>query len=150
ESTMSRSFALAWLAVMIVASTTMAQTAYKTPPKEVVDILDAPPTPLVEVSPTRDAMLLVEPQLYPPIRVLAQPILRIGGVRINPKTGCRQRLIHFTGMEIRPLDGTKGRRIELPDGARVGRPSWSPDGKRFAFGLDRDDGVELWVGDPST
>ena len=31
-----------------------AQTLYKLPPKEVVDILDAPPTPMVVVSPRGD------------------------------------------------------------------------------------------------
>lgn len=56
-----------------------AQTPYKLPPPEVVDILDATPTPLVSVSPARDAMVYIEYRAHPPIELLARPILRIAG-----------------------------------------------------------------------
>ena len=74
-----------------------AQAPYKLPPKEVVDLVDAPPPPQAVVSPTGDAVLLAEPEAYPPIALLAEPVLRLGGVRISPATGCRQRTFRFTG-----------------------------------------------------
>ena len=37
--------------------------------------------------------------------------------------------------------------ISLPEGARVGPPIWSADGKRFAFHNLGANSVELWVGD---
>ena len=121
------------------------QSTYKLPPPEVVKILDAPPTPEIVLSPTRDAVLLVDVEGYPPIRELARPILRLAGVRVDPGLGARQRLVRFKGIEIVPLDGRPRRRIELPEGARIGVPSWSPGGTWFAFTRDLTDGVELWV-----
>jgi dipeptidyl aminopeptidase/acylaminoacyl peptidase len=128
----------------------VAQTRYKLPPREVVEILDAPPEPHVFVSPTRDAMLLAEYRAYPSIDLLAEPFLRLGGIRVNPKTGCRQTTIVHTGLEVRPLDGSKGRRIELPPQARIGTARWSPDGKRIAFTVVGDDRVALWIADTAS
>ena len=62
----------------------LGQTPYKLPPKEVVAILDAPLPPLPIVSPTRDSLLLVDVRYYPSIAELAEPVLRLAGVRINP------------------------------------------------------------------
>ncbi len=102
------------------------------------------------VSPTRDTLLLVDVQPYPSIEVLAEPILRLAGVRINPRVGGLQRMVHYTGMTIQPLDGSPARRIALPQGASIQRPEWSYDGKKIAFARDVDDGVELWVADAAT
>ncbi len=74
-------------------------------PAEIAAILDAPPPPRVVLSPTRDAMLLVESRLYPSIEELAEPVLRLAGVRINPRLGASQRLIAYR----RPLRPAAGR-----------------------------------------
>ena len=138
------------IAFVLTALPAAAQAPYKLPPKEVVDVIDAPPPPQALVSPTGDAVLLAEPEAYPPIALLAEPILRIGGVRISPATGCRQRTFRFTGLQVQPVDGGSAARVSLPAGARVGLPVWSYDGKRFAFARDLADGVELWVGEAAT
>src|SRR5262245_34844545 len=63
-----------------------AQTPYQKPPKVVLDVLDAPESTLVSVSPSRDKMVLATPVRYPSIAELAEPMLRLAGSRINPKT----------------------------------------------------------------
>jgi dipeptidyl aminopeptidase/acylaminoacyl peptidase len=136
--------------IAIAAGPANGQTSYKQPPREVVAILDAPPPPRVQVSPTRDAMLLIELKLYPSIEQLAQPILRIAGLRINPRIGCTQRLIEFNGLTIQPLDGSPARRIAMPENALVQSPVWSHDGRKVAFTRDTEKGVELWVADAAT
>jgi dipeptidyl aminopeptidase/acylaminoacyl peptidase len=134
----------------LVASSASGQTPYKVPPAEVAAILDAPPPPRVVPSPTRDAMLLVQSRLYPSIEELARPVLRIAGVRIDPRLGVSQRLTHIVGLSVQPLDGSPARRIALPDGATIHSPTWSHDGRRIAFERDVADGVELWVADAAT
>jgi dipeptidyl aminopeptidase/acylaminoacyl peptidase len=141
---------MAAIGFALVVGRAEAQSTYKLPPPEVVKILDAPPPPGVVVSPSRDAMLLVGVEGYPPIRELARPILRLAGVRIDPGLGTRQRLSRSTGIEIVPLDGRARMRVELPEGARIGMPSWSPGGTSFAFARDLVDGVELWIVDAKT
>ncbi len=136
--------ALGWV------SSAAGQTPYKLPSKDVVAILDAPPPPLGILSPTRDTLLLVEIQPNPSIEVVAEPILRLAGLRINPRVGGLQRIIHYTGLSLLPLDGSPARRVALPQRASVHRPVWSHDGKKIAFAHDVDDGVELWVADAAT
>ena len=83
----------AHIAVLLILtfSVGLPQTPYKLPPDEVVRIVDAPPTPLVIVSPARNAMMLVDYLPNPSIEYLARPLLRIAGIRISPRaiTNCR-------------------------------------------------------------
>ena len=128
----------------------LAETAYRLPPKEITQIIDTAPTPEVVVSPARDAVLLVDYEGYPPIAFVSQPMLRLAGLRITPQTSSRQRLRRFTGLAIQRLDGSGARRVALPEGAKIGLPVWSHDGKRWAFARDVADGVELWIADAAT
>jgi dipeptidyl aminopeptidase/acylaminoacyl peptidase len=137
------------LVAMMVAPA-LAQTPYKLPPKDVVAILDAPLAPAAIESPTRDALLMVEIRPYPSIALLAEPVLRLAGLRINPRVGCFQRTIQFTGLSVQPLNGSPVRRMALPEGSSIDSPSWSHDGKKIAFARDVDDKVELWIADAST
>jgi dipeptidyl aminopeptidase/acylaminoacyl peptidase len=139
------------LAVLIsLVSFLQAQTSYKLPPKEVVDILDAPPIPAVSVSPRGDAMFMADYPSQPPISLIARPFLRLGGVRIDPQLNSEQRLVQYSAITVKWFDGSKTVRIELPPAAKIGFPQWSYDGKRLAFTRDVEDGVELWVADAAT
>ena len=142
--------ALVLMILVMSPLTAIGQAPYKLPPKEVIDILDAPPTPFVRVSPRNDALLLVEYQPHPPIALVARPFLRLAGVRIDPALNARQRLTQYTGAEIKWIDGGKTVRVQLPENSRIGIPAWSNDGTKLAFTRDVEDGVELWVADAST
>jgi dipeptidyl aminopeptidase/acylaminoacyl peptidase len=138
------------LAILCLALPVSAQTPYKLPPKEVVKILDAPPTPLVFTSPRNDAMLLVDYRPHPSIELLAQPFLKLAGLRINPELNCRQRRTEYTRLSINWIRPSKRIEIKLPPEARIGLPSWPHDGNKLAFTRDVTDGVELWVADAAT
>jgi dipeptidyl aminopeptidase/acylaminoacyl peptidase len=139
------------VAMLIVAAVALnAQTIYKLPPKEVVDILDAAPTPMVVVSPRGDAMFLAEYPSQPSISLISRPFLRLGGVRIDPQQNSRQRLTQYTGVSVKWYDSGKTVRLELPSSAKIGMPQWSNDGKKLAFTRDVENGVELWIADAVT
>jgi dipeptidyl aminopeptidase/acylaminoacyl peptidase len=142
--------AIATALIAIATVPVAGQTPYRQPPQDVVAILDAPPPPVAIVSPTRDAMVLVEIRPYPSIELLAEPVLRLAGVRINPRVGCSQRTIQIAGLSIQPFDGSPPRRIALPEGASIRPPNWSFDGKKLAFPRDLEQGVALSVADAAT
>ncbi len=125
-----------------------AQTTYQKPPKAVLDVLDAPANPMVSISPARDRLLLAQPLRYPPIAELAEPMLRLAGMRINPKTNAPHRpFVRIVALTLKSIPDGKETRLAVPAGANLGLPSWSPDGKLFAVTNTLANGVELWVGD---
>ncbi|MEW5901347.1 MAG: S9 family peptidase, partial [Acidobacteriota bacterium] len=138
------------VAVIFLSSVSAGQTPYKLPPKEVVAILDAPPPPRPVMSPRGDMMVLVEYQAMPLLADLAQPLLRIGGLRITPQTNSRQQMIFFTSLTLVSLVDGKSKKVGLPEGIRMGMPQWSYDGQRLAFPRFKEQGVELWVVDAKT
>src|ERR1700684_2338403 len=80
------------LVLSIPASRAQNNLQYQQPPKVIVDIVDALPTPGVELSPAGGAagkrwMLIEHFAGLPTIAELAQPELRLAGVRVNSKTG---------------------------------------------------------------
>jgi hypothetical protein len=80
------------------------------PPKAIADLVDAPGTPGVSVSPNKKHILILERASLPSIEELSQPELRLAGLRINPATNGRSRTRYYTGIIIQNLDsGTKTR-----------------------------------------
>jgi dipeptidyl aminopeptidase/acylaminoacyl peptidase len=127
-----------------------SQEPYKLPPKEVINILDAPPTPRVSMSPARDTMLLTDSESMPTIAYISQPMLRIAGLRITPANDSAQVLSFSTAMTLKTIKDGKVRKIDLPAGIKFTGASWSGDGKWIAFTRYLENGVELWVVDVTT
>ncbi|MBN1940127.1 MAG: S9 family peptidase [Candidatus Aminicenantes bacterium] len=127
-----------------------AQEPYKTPPKEILDILNSPPTPRVTMSPDRTRMLLVESESMPTIDTLSQPLLRIAGMRITPANNSRQVMVFNTSLTLKTIQDGREVKIELPEGIKFSRPSFSEDGKWISFARYLDNGVELWIADTAT
>src|SRR6266850_1644052 len=123
---------------------------YKKPPKEVLDILSAPVTPAASISPTRDYMLLSTGLRYPPIADLAQPMLRLAGLRINPATNGPHRFQYSVSLSLKRISDGSEVKIALPPGAKISSVQWSGDGKHFAFLNTTTTGTELWVGETAT
>lgn len=128
----------------------LAQGAYQKPPPEVLDVLNAPVTPGVSLSPVRDRLLLMDRERYPSIGELAQPMLGLAGVRINPQNRGPYRSPQNTGITIQTVPAGEKTPVKLPAGARFGPPVWAPDGSQFAFAMFQPTRIELWVADAQT
>ncbi|MEO8649595.1 MAG: hypothetical protein ABI539_10550 [Acidobacteriota bacterium] len=100
------------LLVLALPITIFSQGAYKKPPKEIMDVLDAPASPTTTVSPGRDKIAILEPLRYPPIAELAQLMLRLAGLRINPNTNGQHRQSYFVSMKLKNI--ADGREIAVP------------------------------------
>src|ERR1041384_8032553 len=119
--------ALAFAVALIVAasSTRFGQTTtqptssgYLTPPKIIMDMLDATPTPAVLVSPDHQVIALLDRRSMPTIADLAEPIHRIAGARINPKTnGRQQRTGRVFAITLKSIADGAEKKVSVPPAA---------------------------------
>ncbi|MDQ6677472.1 MAG: prolyl oligopeptidase family serine peptidase [Acidobacteriota bacterium] len=122
-----------------------AETAYQKPPQDVLDVLNAKPTPLISVSPARDYAILMQPVRYPSITEVSQPMLRLAGLRIDANTNGLHLAPNFSGYELKKLADGSTIALRVPTGAKLSMPSWSPDGRRFLFTNTTEHAIDLWL-----
>jgi dipeptidyl aminopeptidase/acylaminoacyl peptidase len=129
-----------------------AQQKYEKPPREILDVLNAPLPPTPFLSPTRDLIVFAQPILYPSISDLAEPMLRLAGVRINPRTNAERSYIdYWTALTLKRIADGAEIPVPLPDGVkRMDSFQWNATGTMLAFTNEATDGVELWVLDAAT
>ncbi len=127
------------------------EAAYRLPPPPLVDIIDRPLTPQARLSPDGDWLLLLEQPSLPPIAELAEPELRLGGLRFHPGNNGPSRRRPAAGLElVRVADGAKRAVTGLPEKPRINDVAFSPDGRHVAFTHTATDRIELWVVDLAT
>ena len=127
---------LAAVSAFAVSCASLAQSAvtYQKPPQPIEQVLDAPPTPLISVSPDRKVMLVEQPQDFPTIADVAQPRFRLAGLRFNPATNGPSREIAMIKLSLEPVTGGEPKPITgLPTRLRATSLLWSPDGQHIAF-----------------
>lgn len=136
---------LAW--GVCAPGTSVAEEGYQKAPPPIGELLSTPASPSVHFNPQRDAMIIYRAERHPPVADLAEPVLRLAGLRINPLNNGPHRTARCVELTMHPLPEGKARPIPIQPNARITPPSWSPDGKQFAFLRYGSREVELWVGD---
>src|SRR6476469_3168601 len=123
---------------------------YQKAPRPISDILSARPTPLVQVSPNSKWLLAADRLANPPIADLAQPMLRLAGLRINPAINGRHHPPRLVHLRLYYTLGNEQADVAVPRNAYLSIPEWSPDSQHFAFTNTTASGIELWVGQIGT
>jgi dipeptidyl aminopeptidase/acylaminoacyl peptidase len=152
-------FAL-WMFVPPIPSA-HAQTnlRYQQPPKAIVDLVDVRPTPAILLSPAvkgQTRWIVIEQRSgLPSIADLAQPELRLAGLRFNPRTNGPSRGAYATSLSIQTLPHGKEVGISgLPANPKIISVEWSPDARKIAFvnvsDSKNDAGLSLWIVDVQT
>ena len=124
------------------------EIGYQEPPREVIDIVDAPRTPSVQPDPDRNWLLAAEPPALRTIADLAEPQERLAGIRMNPDNNGPDRPSYYIDLTLKPIEGGEAVSIDgLPEDPRMRNMRWSPDGEHVAFVNVESDRVALWVVD---
>ncbi len=142
-----------WLVGVLGFTARAEDLTYQRPPPAVARFVEARPTPVVIPGPDRRTVLLATPRPFPSIAELAEPELRLAGLRLNPKSRTRSRRTSMQALElldVRAATATPRPITGLPANARIFEVSWSPDGTRVAFNVALDDGLTAWVADVKT
>lgn len=125
-------------------------TRYMEPAKELLEIIDAPSTPSLRLSPTNEYALFAYPQEMPDISEMAQPELRLAGIRINPENFGSSKPRFWEKLTFRKFDEKDENVITgLPQNGEIQSFSWSPNGKKLAIVIYLPKAIELWVANTS-
>jgi dipeptidyl aminopeptidase/acylaminoacyl peptidase len=146
------------LALGLMAASPLAGAqngGYQLPPAPLQAIVDAPRAPLLNLSPKRNLAVMVAQPALPGIAEVAQPELKLAGLRVNPRTYAASRFSFGTDLTLLDIDTRKEMKIAgLPKGVRVTELAWSPDQRYLAFShtnygdaAGKGAGVELWLVD---
>lgn len=127
--------------------TLQAQEPYRLPPQEIVDIVDAPPSPFTSLSPARDTLLLMHREALPPVAELARPMERLAGMRLDAATNGPHGPRSVVGLSLIDLESGAERTVDLPADAGLSSIVWSPDGSKIAFVMTLGDTLSLWTVD---
>ncbi len=136
------------LCALLLISSSFAQINldYQKPPKEILDLVDVPRAPSVVMNSDGDEMLLLYRDSYKDIATLSEKELRLGGLRINPKTNIGSRTTYFNNVKIKAVTESESRQVTgLPDNPKLSNFSWSPDETKMALTNTVENGVEVWV-----
>jgi dipeptidyl aminopeptidase/acylaminoacyl peptidase len=125
--------------------------SYKTPPKDIADMLLTKPTPGISIADKGDWMLFTESNSYPSVEELARPELRIAGLRINPQNFAPSRANYVNNLYLKNIHTGKEHKITgLPTPLFAAGISWSPNDKKIGFLHTTRDRVDLYMIDIAT
>ena len=136
------------IALLFICSNLFAQDAieYQTPPKEIYDLVMAKPTPGVSFDSKGQYMLILERSSMPSVEDLAQPELRIAGLRINPNNFGPSRSAFTTGIIVKEMTTGKEFAVTgLPANLKAGNLQWSPDEDKAAFTNTTNNAIDIYV-----
>jgi dipeptidyl aminopeptidase/acylaminoacyl peptidase len=124
------------------------EATYQTPPKEIMDLVMARPTPMVSFNAKADHMVLIQRASMPSVEELAQPEYRIAGLRMNPANFGGSRQTYFNDLQVKEVATGKTTAITgLPADLRGTSMQWSPSQQRFAFLQYSNSGIDLYTVD---
>ncbi|MBL0183619.1 MAG: S9 family peptidase [Chitinophagaceae bacterium] len=141
------------IALLFICGNLLAQDAieYQTPPKEIYDLVMAKPTPGVSFDSKGQYMLVLDRSSMPSVEDLAQPELRIAGLRINPNNFGPSRSAYITDITIKEVASGKEFHLSgLPADLKAGNLQWSPNDEKAAFTNTTNNTIDIYVIDIKT
>jgi dipeptidyl aminopeptidase/acylaminoacyl peptidase len=140
------------LVILLIWSLSLiAQTNYQLPPKEILELADVKTPPQSMISKNNVYLLTLERPQYKSLEELAEPELRLAGLRINPENFNRSRSTYITAINIQTLkDGKTITLSNMPEKLKAQNVQISPNEHYCSFVQVSKNKISLWVIDLST
>jgi dipeptidyl aminopeptidase/acylaminoacyl peptidase len=133
----------------------LAKEGYQVPPDAIAKLVLAPRhlnVTLAQPSPDRRFFLKQESEGLPSVKDFGKPHNYYGGLQVDPKANRNRTLTTRGGIGLSLIDALTGKSttIQIPAGATVSAPAWSPDGKQLAFIANFETASHVFVADIAT
>ncbi|CAM3502389.1 alpha/beta hydrolase family protein [Aequorivita lipolytica] len=138
------------IAFLLLATNFVAQEklTYQKPPKEILELVDAPLAPTVWIDSKGENVVLFYRDAYKSIAELSEAELRLGGLRINPKTNIGSRTRFYNNVKVKKATEKDARQVTgIPANPRLSSFTISPNQKMVAFLNTTETDVQLWLAD---
>ena len=124
---------------------------YQMPPKDIVDLLLAKPTPSVNIDSKAQWMLLSERNSYPSVEELGQPEVRIAGLRLNTNNFSPTRQTYINNFTLKNIITNKEYKlVGLPANMLASNIRWNDSETKIAFTNTTGSRVDAYVIDVAT
>ena len=141
---------LSILLFLFLSSLTFSQEKldYQKPPAAILELVNAPLAPTVRIDSKGENVVLFYRDAYKTISELSESELKLGGLRINPKTNIGSRITYYNKLEVKKASEKNSRSVNgLPPNPRLSNFTMSPDEKFMAFLNTSENKVQLWIMD---
>lgn len=133
----------------------LAKEGYQVPPADIVKLVTAPRylnVSLTAASPDRRHFLKQESEGMPSVQEFGKEHRYYGGLQVDPAANRTRTLTTRGSAGLSLIDAMTGKStsIEIPKGATVSSPSWSPDGKQIAYIANFETASHVYVADIAT
>lgn len=133
------------LCITAVVHSSPVDIGYQQPAQEIIDIVDAAPTPGASLSPDGRTMLSLGYPSLPVLADLAAPEYRLAGVRFNPANSSPALPRYISDFTLIDLATTKSRPVKgLPKSLKAVNLTLSPDSRYLAFIQLEEEQAVLW------
>ncbi|MBC8086075.1 MAG: hypothetical protein H7Z40_02335, partial [Phycisphaerae bacterium] len=116
----------------------LATETFAKPPAEIERLVTAPRqnnVSLTNLSPDKKYFLKAQSEGMPSIQNFGKPHIYFAGLQVDPKANRARTLTTRGSVGLTAIDANTGklRELEVPKGATVSSPAWSPNGAQLAY-----------------
>lgn len=143
-----RSFYKTLLVFLLIFTGSKAQIDlnYQTPHPDILSLADVSLPPFMSINSDGSKAILIYRNQYISIDELSEKEMRLGGLRINPKTNSSSRARNYNNISVFDLKTKKEIPISgMPENAKITNINWSNEEDKIAFINATENGVSLWV-----
>ncbi|SCY00743.1 Dipeptidyl aminopeptidase/acylaminoacyl peptidase [Nonlabens sp. Hel1_33_55] len=139
-----------WVAVCVLFAFAKANSqeklTYQQPSEEIMKLVDYDRPPWVLIDENAENMVLMYRDTYKSIADLSEEEMRLGGLRINPKTNIGSRTTFYDKVAIQKVGSKEMTAVKgLPAQPKLSNVNWSPDESMIAMTHTTTNGTEVWV-----
>lgn len=126
-------------------------TSYQLPHKDILELADVTPAPFIRMNTKATLGLLLYRSNFKTIDELSDKELRLGGLRINPRTNISSRTRYYIKISLFDIVNKSESIIHgLPEHLKATNLTWSHDQTKVAFANINNQDITLWLIDLKT
>lgn len=139
------------LTILLHTMIGMTQTDYQLPPKEIMELADVKSPSATLISKNNKYLLMVDRSLYKTLEELAEPEVKLAGLRINPENFDVSRGVFYNQITVQTIADGKGISLKnLPSPLKAKGLQFSPKENYISFIQVEPTTLSLWVIDLRT